>query len=143
MKRLIQLVVLAAILWAGFEYLRPWILEFSGDARIRGSESERCVARLELTREELLDKIEKWQGPPVQVSRWAGARRLLIGRVSEARRQCECPGNVCRYGQQAVDELARILADVDREMSAGRVANLEYQFERFDDLMTEAARASD
>ena len=141
MKRLLQLVILAAVLYAGYEYLKPWIPEWGGDAQLQGSDEEKCVARLDLTRDEIVDKAQKWMGPPVQVSRWAGAHRLLIGRMNEARRQCQCDGAGCEEGIEAFQILDRTLEEIDREMRAGREVDVRSELRDFEEQLAESRRA--
>lgn len=113
MKNIAFLVVLAVLLFLGYQYGRPALEDLGARIGIgaagSGTDAERCVAFAERTLEEFEAKARKWGEQPISVERWSGAYRLLEGRLQDAYDQCGCEQRSCRATDAALDSLSRLM----------------------------------
>lgn len=118
MKNLVFLVILAVLLFLGYQYGRPALEDLGGRIGLgpqgSGTDAQRCVAFAERTLDEFEEKAHKWGDEPIAVDRWAGAHKLLEGRLRDAHDQCGCEQRSCRVTDAALDSLSRLMEETNR-----------------------------
>lgn len=125
MKTIVKLAVFLAVIYVAFSYGKPHLDRLFGtlglgDLGGGGSEQSRCIAVAERTTEAFSDFVVRRAHPPVSISRWSGGYRLAEGRLQEARLACECSGEVCELGRDALDQLATHMGRWDDAVSNGQ-----------------------
>lgn len=124
MKAIVKLAVFLAVIYAAFSYGKPHLDRLFGtlglgDLGGGGSPQSRCIAVAERTTESFSDLVVRRAQPPVDRSRWSGGYRLAEGRLQDARLACECSGEVCELGRDALDQLATHMQRWDDAVNGG------------------------
>lgn len=111
MKSIVKLAVLVAVLFAVFQYGKPHLDRLAGtlglgDLGGGGSPTLRCIAVAERITQRFSEVVRERATPPVDINRWSGSYRLAEGRLRDAELNCQCDGEPCEMGRQALGMLA-------------------------------------
>lgn len=119
MKSIVKLAVFVAILYAVFSYGKPHLQNLTSTLGINdlpgtSSEAVGCVNAARRTTQSFSEMVTQRARPPVDINRWSGSYRLAEGRLANAQLECQCPGEACDLGQEALSMLADHMTRWDR-----------------------------
>ncbi len=146
MKSIVKLAVFIAVLYSVFQYGKPHLERLTGTLGINelpgaSSDAAHCVGTAERTTETFADVVVRRARPPVDINRWSGSYRLAEGRLNDAELACQCPGEACELGQQALSLLAEHMTRWDESVhNKEPVLNGARRLGRIYDLLNTAKR---
>ncbi len=144
MKRIIQLAVLAALIYVVVQQA-PQLVENvsdlgSGLSR-RGSSVGlgACVVAAEGASETFGRELRQFSDPPIDLEAWDLFIEGLKEQIYHAEAECSCPRTSCERATEALGELNRLIADFDNSLrGSGVPLNPARQQETIDRLLKRA-----
>jgi hypothetical protein len=143
--RLIGLIVVAFVLYQGYQYAGPWIerqleTESASGGGGEQEESARCVARARNASRSLSDAMRQFSQPPVRQQEWTSAFLSVSSDVNTAESACMCSTEACDRGYAAVSELRSLSLSLDGVVRGGSqgFSNPARALERVHELLDEA-----
>jgi hypothetical protein len=129
MKILVRLVIAVALLWAAYEFGRPWLSRRLDDAGLHrrggGPVASGCFEAVESAVSHFGEVVLAHTRPPVDLDRWSDALAGAQGRASDARDACAC-GDVdegaraaCGRAVEVLDELEAFQRHADDTLQSG------------------------
>lgn len=139
MERIFKLALLVILLVVGYTYGRPYVEGLFAEVDSLGTAGGSCSRGIERARDNFAGKMSKVT-PPVQIERWNSDLAMSRGRLGQARTACECSGDGCDAGREALDALERLMSDWDRAIQRDGAPPLNgaRALERVDELVQEA-----
>ena len=139
MEKIIKLGLVAGLLYLGFTMGRPYIEGLIDTPAVGGSGGGQCSSQINRARDNFADKMRDVT-PPVNIERWNSGFAMSRGRVEQARDSCNCEGEGCAAGRDAVDALERLMREWDDSLqrSGAPPLNGARGLERVDRLIGEA-----
>ncbi len=148
MEKIIKWAILAAILYAGFVYGRPYIQDLIDGASVSGggasgesSDAGACIRQIERARDSFAKAMAK-ASPPVAIESWNSSFAMSSGRLNQARDRCGCTGDACDAARDAIDALDDLMSEWDGAIQSDGTPPLNgaRDIERIDDLLEKARR---
>jgi hypothetical protein len=143
MGRIVKLLVVAAILFAAWKYVVPWV---KGQAGKTGTEStasspgSSCVQRAEQASEKWGSGLHQFANPPYDLNAWATFRSDVESNINAAETECDCAGESCEKVRGALRDLRALVNDLDSTLRNGSDASdFVQRQERIDNAINEAA----
>ncbi len=122
MRRVLQLLAFAVVLYFGLTVALPWVR-----GRVEGISEDKIVGREERGTEGpggCLDSTEKTQrfldreirtlSSPADPEAWGDSYYEMGVMVDDAERSCTCANQVCDLAQQALQEMSAMITGIDR-----------------------------
>ena len=114
MNKIINFVLLVAVIWAGYTYIVPWFksLGTGGTSRAlsptgTGEEAE-CVIAARDAAQVFADEMRSFSRPPIDANHWDRAYLRIENRISAADDKCGCARPGCDTAQGALADLRQL-----------------------------------
>lgn len=124
MRRLVQLGLLAAVLYFGYNTVLPWLQgQLQGDSLNGGNSQEgsassdevgRCINAAERANSRVSEGIRNFARPPIDIQRWGDTRNRLESFLQRAESDCFCFEPACDLSSDALGELEDLVDRFDR-----------------------------
>ena len=117
MEKIFKLAIIVVLLAVGYSYGRPYLeglIDTGGSGTQAGGQCSRQVSR---ARDDFADKMRS-ATPPVNIERWNSGFAMSQGRLNQARDSCNCAGEGCAAGQDAIEALDRLMQDWDSALQS-------------------------
>lgn len=139
MERIFKLALLVILLAVGYNFGRPYLEGLFTEIDSLGTGGGDCSRSVERARDNFAAKMAKVT-PPVKIERWNSDLAMSRGRLNQARGACECDGEGCDAGREALDALGRVMSDWDAAIQRDGAPPLNgaRALERVDELVQEA-----
>ena len=130
MKILVRLLIAAAVLWAAYEFGRPWLTRQLDDAGLHrrggGPVASGCFEAVEAAVSGFGDTALAYSRPPVDLDRWSDALASAQSDSSRARDACACADvdegarQACAGALEVLDELEAFHRHADDTLQSGQ-----------------------
>ena len=120
MKRIVQWIVVIAILVAGWKYAVPWLKE-KGAGYLSSSDAgaNPCVTAAEGASEEWGSGLAQFVNPPYDLDAWSSFRDGVDSKIAAAESECDCSEEWCTKARGAMRDLSSLVSDLDASIRNG------------------------
>lgn len=143
MGRIVQVLVVVAIVFVAWKYVVPWVkkqgsgMESPSSATGGGS----CVQSAERASETWGSGLGQFVNPPYDLAAWSEFRGRVDSSINAAEAGCDCAGESCEKARSAMRDLRALTGDLDSTIRNGSSASdLVQRQERIDGKISEAAQ---
>ena len=145
MGRIIQVLVVVAILFLAWKYVVPWVKkQGSGGAESSASSATgggSCVQSAERASETWGGGLRQFVNPPYDLNAWSEFRGRVDSSINAAEADCDCADESCRKARAAMRDLRALVSDLDSTIRNGSDASdFVQRQERIDNAINEAAQ---
>jgi hypothetical protein len=142
LDKLISLAFIALLLYLGYSYGMPYLKERmeggGGGSNVTGmGDGAMCIRRVQKAGLDLRKRTRSFEGPEVDLAKFAGAIDVIESQVKQAERECACNGSACRAGRESLVVLKEAVANYERRVKKGDYRPLDLR--SFDSMVKEAA----
>ena len=118
MNKVINLVLLAAIVWFGYTQVLPWFRSLgtgSGSRSFKGDtgtgEDAECVDAARQAAEVFSEEMRAFSRPPIDRDKWDSAYLRIENRIDRAAELCDCARPACDTAQSGLADLRDLGGD--------------------------------
>jgi len=142
---LVKLIILAAVVYAGYKFGLPWakeknLIPSGGSTASHASKNEGCLGLALNAGEVWSGGVARFMNPPVDASAWSSFRSDVEGAISSARNGCGCSEESCSKAKEAMSELSSLVNNMDAAVRSGGPPTVDIvrAQEKIDGLLDEA-----
>ena len=142
MDRIIKLVIAAAIVFAAWKYVVPWVKEKGGrdDKTLVAGGGASCVRSAERASEAWGSGLARFTNPPYDVDAWSGFRSSIDSKINAAEADCDCRIDSCAKAREAMRDLRSLVSDLDSTVrNGGSASDFVQRQEAIDNRINEAS----
>jgi hypothetical protein len=115
--RLLKLIVVVALVVAGWKFGKPWLEQkFGGNQAAAISSAGSCVRSAEQASEAWGSGLRQFVNPPVDLGAWSSFRNGVDVKINEAETDCGCESQSCMKAKEAMRDLRGLVADFDNAL---------------------------
>ena len=125
MDRIIKLVIAAAIVFAAWKYVVPWVKAKGGsgaETAVEGGGSS-CVRSAERASETWGSGLSRFVHPPYDAGAWSSFRGSVESQINAAELDCDCRKESCDKAREAMRDLRALVNDLDSTIRNGSSAS--------------------
>jgi hypothetical protein len=116
MDRIVKLVIVAVIVFAGWKYVVPWVkAKTSGsgaESAVEGGGAS-CVRGAERASEAWGSGLGRFTNPPYDAGAWSTFRGNVESKINAAEVGCDCRTESCTKAREAMRDLRSLVNDFD------------------------------
>ena len=114
MNKIINVILLVAVLWAGYTYIVPWFKSLGSGSSSRaltatgtGEEAD-CVIAAREAAQVFADEMRSYSKPPIDANDWDRTYLRIENRIAAADDKCGCSRPGCLTAQGALSDLRQL-----------------------------------
>ena len=126
MDRIVKLVVVAAIVFAAWKYVVPWVKKQGGSGpaeTVVAGGGASCVRSAERASETWGSGLRQFVNPPYDANAWSGFRGRVESGINAAEAECDCRADSCEKARSAMRDLRALVNDMDSTVRTGSSAS--------------------
>ena len=116
MDRIVKLVIVAAIVFAAWKYVVPWVKAKTGgsgaETAVEGGGAS-CVRGAERASETWGSGLGRFTNPPYDAGAWSTFRGNVESKINAAEVGCDCQAESCTKAREAMRDLRSLVNDFD------------------------------
>lgn len=121
-SKLVKLLLLAAVLFVGWNYGLPWFKQKTSksvEASAAGSGGSSCVADAERASTSWGSGLSRFVNPPYDVDAWSRFRSDTEAQIATAESSCAGAAESCQKARDAMRDLRSLVSDLDSAIRSG------------------------